>query len=121
MGVPNGISRERFEENEKTKSRIPDWPFQWIAEEVIKDLINSLLTTLFEPAPEGHWQLSHELAGKYNLLEDSVNWGDISCISVEKGVAYLEEASPDDSNGLCTWLEKVLREWGWEIRVETEW
>ena len=99
-----------------------DW---WKPQNIIKDACDFLISNLYEPYSEGR-QIDKAKIKKYNLENDSINWGDLGVVRAkkirgkEKFIILVEEASPEATN-LHQYLEDWLTEWGWDIKVKTEW
>jgi len=115
--------KDEFEEREELYRRIKLKPTP--KENQIMALANWLLMVLYEPTEWG-FVCNREIAKKYGLDKDAINWGDLGVRDVEKvegqerWIIYVEEASPD-ADGLRLYLEKYLRAWGWDVEVILEW
>lgn len=101
--------------------------------EVVENLINRLLENLYVPckgklAIEGHtFVTDRKKLKKHKLDNEPVNWGHLlvcETIKVEgedKFIVKIEEASPGDCPNLCSYVEKYMKKWGWNIEAITEW
>ena len=101
-------------------------PFKEATEEELLELeIRRLLEWLYDPSPSYvGWQCGQR-AVDLGLLDDAINWGDLSASVEECGEGHfevrVEEASPA-AHRLQQWLTDRLNTWGWtNVRVYTEW
>ena len=95
------------------------------AEDVIRDLCNWLICSLYEPDAISIFKVDESRLKQFPGLEDAaINWADLACTHVERrGAVYIacvSEAAPGE-NALKGYLETWLQEWGWPVAVEMEW
>ena len=93
------------------------------AEEIIQGLINLIILSFYQLDKEVGFKADRRRIPK-EIWEEAINWGDLSCVKVEKirnsYVAYVEEAD-DTCIHLQLFIEDWLKNWGWDVKVKTEW
>lgn len=101
----------------------------YTAEMRIQSLINFLIEALYIPVKQARLLSRVDTKRiKHFKIDDSepINWGDLKCNEVIKlndnqYKAIVDEASPNECESLCEYLESYLKSWGWDVVVETEW
>ena len=98
--------------------------------EVVEDNINALIRNLYKPCDDerAHEGIDFVADGdKLKALgidEEPINWGDLKVVDVTKNgeefFVTVDEAAPRCIN-LIRYIEKFMKLWGWNVRVETEW
>jgi len=117
-------SKERFE---FMKKNFPDF-FKLKAEEIIKNLVNFLINSLYIPMKGGIMKevdikrLKHFKINK----NEPINWGNLKCKEVQKinnniFFVKVKEAGESACRTFCYYIEDYLESYGWECVVETEW
>lgn len=98
-------------------------------EKIIKMRVDLLIDALYQPI-EGWNTLTRTDPDRIKKMgvDDSepINWGDLKCCEVKKFddgsfLVVIDEASPGDCPSLCEYVERFMKSWGWDVRVETEW
>jgi hypothetical protein len=92
-------------------------------------LVNMLIDALYIPTIGEHTRIPDKQRIKFFDIDFSepVNWGGgLHCCEVKEFadgsfLVTLEEASPNDCQTLCEYIEKYMNSYGWTVRVETEW
>lgn len=98
-------------------------------EDMISQMVDKLLGYLFRPTEDPLLLYVSDIERvKAFGIEDGepINWGDLKCCEVQSllggsFIVTIDEAAPDACPTLCAYVEKYLRAWGWEVKVETEW
>jgi hypothetical protein len=116
-------NRERYE---LTKDFLPS--FRKTEKEHLTDLVNILIKGLYIPV-EGHTSVTRRdpiRCEAFGICEEPINWGDLWCSEVKKFedgtfLVTIEEAMPANCQTLCDYIERFMRSYGWEVRVQTEW
>jgi hypothetical protein len=93
---------------------------------IVADNVNFLICCLYKPDKDLCFVVDKNKLKRYKIdINEPVNWGDLSCTDVKKiGNEFLitiEEASPNECPTLCNYIRQFMRDWGWEVRVETKW
>lgn len=117
-------SRERFEFYTKSIEHYKQTP-----ESVVADLVNRLIEALYIPVEgyESITQVDHKRLEHFEIADDEpINWGDLKCREVEKfanGTFFvvIDEAAPKGCETFCDYIQKYMKSYGWDCRVETEW
>lgn len=95
--------------------------------EVVEELVTRLIESLYLPVGEkGMFHVDPDRLRIYKIGHEPINWGGLICNEVKKFedgsfLATIEEASPGDCPTFCEYIEKYMKKWGWNVRVETEW
>ena len=99
------------------------------AEDIVRNLVNNLIKALYIPVIG--WNGIDKIDQKriqHFKIDDSepINWGALECIEVKefKNESYLviiDEAEPKACPTFCEYLEIMMKSYGWNIKVETEW
>lgn len=98
-------------------------------EEIIKMRVDLLIDALYQPI-EGWDRLTKTDPERIKKMgvDDSepINWGDLKCCGVKKFddgsfLVFIDEAAPGHCPSLCKYVERFMKSWGWDVRVETEW
>lgn len=108
----------------ETKGIPTDEPNEYMAEK-LKWIVNFLIMNLYELDEEGICHLDDQKAIKCDLIDECINWEDISCYNVEvkddKYIIYIDEASPY-CNKFQDYLSKWLKTLGWDnFEFEINW
>lgn len=95
----------------------------WGEEQFIKREVNRLLEWLYRPDRKVGWVVDTRKLKRFGLWDEAINWGDLSCWSVERlGDLLVVEVQEANSRALEEWISERLREWGWDnVLVRTEW
>ena len=116
------------EKHEFYKENLKDI-YKRTAEEVVQELVNILIDALYIPK-ESHESITQvdPIRIKHFGIDDNepINWGDLSCNDVKKFedgsyLVVIDEAAPNDCQTFCEYIEKYMRSYGWEVKIETEW
>lgn len=118
-------SKERHEFYSKTLAE----HYKRTAEEVVQDLVNRLIDALYIPVEgwNGVTKADKKRIEHFGIDDgEPINWGDLKCNEVKKFedgsfLVVIDEAAPKDCQSFCEYIEKYMRSYGWEVRVETEW
>ncbi len=93
---------------------------------VVERLVNRLIESLYKPHEKYQFVRDAERCEKFSVEEEPINWGDLKCNEVKRFddgsyLVVIDEASPKDCQTFCEYIENFMKEWGWSVRVETEW
>lgn len=100
-------------------------------EDAVKLTIQDLLDNLYIPCEDERAKSGIDFVAdpvkvdRWNLDDDAINWGDLTCVEVVatkdgQFQAVIEEAAPGCHN-LIRYVEHFMSQWGWDVRVQTEW
>lgn len=116
------------ETHEFNKENFPNF-YNLSDEKFVEDLINKLIESLYIPV-KGHESITRvdrKRIKHFKIDEDEpINWADLGCIEVKKlddgtFLAIVEEASPQRCETFCEYIEEMMKSYGWNVKVETEW
>lgn len=95
--------------------------------EIIRVQVNRLIQWCYDPCEEPGvgWRLSSKVKKLGAVYSEFINWGDLSCVEVNKYddgsfEVVIEEAAPE-CPAFCIWIATWLEIWGWKCNVRTEW
>lgn len=96
--------------------------------DIIYNAVNRLINALYIPVKEtGRVNMvDPERTRLFEIGNEPINWGDLSCAEVEKFdtgeyLVSIAEAMPDSCPGLCRYIHEYMKAYGWNCRIETEW
>lgn len=96
-------------------------------EQRIEVLVNKLIDGLYCPSQGDITEtVDYSRLEKFGIdKKEPINWGALHCIHVELiGDIWdvtIEEAMPASCPTLCSYIERFMKSWGWDVRVNTEW
>jgi len=101
-----------------------------LATEIVRDMVNDLITMLYSPDEEHEFTLDRLKALCLGIdVDEPVNWGDLGCSEVRRSVidgkevflVTLEEAMAEQCPTLCRYVQRYIKAWGWDVEVQTTW
>lgn len=99
--------------------------------EVVEDTVNQLIDNLYKPCEDERmadgidFVADQEKLKRFEIDGEAINWGDLKACEVKKFddgqfLVVVDEAAPGCIN-LIRYIERFMKQFGWNVRVETEW
>lgn len=97
-------------------------------EDRVMTLVNKLIDALYiVKEGDGLTQADWKRIKQFKIDgKEPINWGNVGCFEVKAFadgtfLVTIDEAAPKDCPTLCDYIQRFMKSWGWDVKVETEW